>query len=290
MQNINLLFVTITTLRNNLELIASIAKAESDRRVMSSRVEIFALTGLPLINPGDDLAGLIVKQVRAQGLGIENGDIIVIGQKAVSKTEGRLVDIDKVSPSRRALDLARKVRKRAGFVEIVLRDSKRIARASRQALIVTTKHGFTCLNGGVDKSNVEGERMYALLPVNPDLSARKIRTRIQRLTKRKIGLLITDTHSRPFRLGQVEETIGVAGLDPLVDYRGKRDLFGYKLRFKNVAIADELAAAAELVMGQGTEATPVAIIRGLGRVKFKERARSSQLVVAPGQDLFKGTL
>ncbi len=257
---------------------------------MSSRVEIFALTGLPLINPGDDLAALIVKQARAQGLGIDNRDIIVIGQKAVSKTEGRLVDIDKVSPSRRALDLARKVRKRAGFVEIVLRDSKRVARASRQALIVTTKLGFTCLNGGVDKSNVEGERMYALLPVNPDLSARKIRTRIQRLTKRKIGLLITDTHSRPFRLGQVEETIGVAGLDPLVDYRGKRDLFGYQLRFKNIAIADELAAAAELVMGQGTEATPVAIIRGLGRVKFKERARSSQLVVAPGQDLFKGTL
>ncbi len=257
---------------------------------MSSRVEVSALTGLPLINPGDDLAGMIVKQARVEGLGIKNGDIIVIGQKAVSKSEGRLVDIVKVRPSKRALELARKVRKKAGFVEIVLRDAKKVARASRQALIVTTRHGFTCLNGGVDKSNVEGERMFALLPINPDLSARKIRARIQRLTKQKIGLLITDTHSRPFRLGQVEEIVGLAGLDPLVDYRGKRDLFGYELRFKNVAIADELAAAAELVMGQGTEATPVAIIRGAGRVKFKERARSSQLVVAARQDLFKGTL
>ncbi len=257
---------------------------------MLSRIEISALAGLPLINPGDDLAGMIVKQARVTGLGIKNGDIIVIGQKAVSKSEGRLVDISTVRPSKRALVLARKARKKAGFVEIVLRDSKKVARASRQALIVTTKLGFTCLNGGVDKSNVEGERMYALLPVNPDLSARKIRKRIQQLTGKKIGLLITDTHSRPFRLGQVEETIGLAGLDPLVDYRGKRDLFGYQLRFKNVAIADELAAAAELVMGQGTEATPAAIIRGVGRAKFKERGRSSQLVVAAGQDLFRGTL
>jgi len=257
---------------------------------MPSRVEIFPLTGLPLINPGDDLAGMIVKQVRMKGLSIKNGDIIVIGQKVVSKSEGRVVDVSKVRASKRALDLARRVRRKAVFVELVLRDAKKVAKASKQVLIVTTKQGFTCLNGGVDKSNVEGERMYALLPVDPDMSARKIRARIQRLTNRQVGLLITDTHSRPFRLGQVEETIGLAGLDPMADYRGKHDLFGYQLRFKNVAVADELAAAAELVMGQGTEATPVAIIRGVGRVEFKERARSSELVVAVGQDLFKGTL
>ena len=158
------------------------------------------------------------------------------------------------------------------------------------ALIVTTKHGWTCLNAGVDKSNVKGDQNYALLPTNPDASARKIRNRIRRLTGKTIGVIITDTHSRPFRLGQVEETIGIAGLKPHADYRGQRDLFGYQLKFKNVALADEVAGAAELVMGQGKEAIPAAIVRGLKRVRFQDRAKSSDLTGPASEDLFKGTL
>ena len=239
---------------------------------------------------GDDLAQLIVDRAKKIGVGIETQDILVVGQKAVSKSEGRIVNLDDVKPSKRAISLSKKIGKRPEFVEIVLRGAKRVLRADKDAFIVTTRDGATCMNGGVDKSNVEGDSAYALLPLDPDASARKLRTRINQLTGKKIGVLITDTRSRPFRRGQVEEMIGIAGLSPIVDYRGKNDLFGYQLRFKNVSIGDELASAAELVMGQGTEATPAAIIRGLRRVAFQERASSRNGVVSPKEDLFRGTL
>src|SRR6266851_1376262 len=227
---------------------------------MHGAVQILPLTGLPLIRPGDDLPRLMVEAARKLGWGIREKDVLVVGQKAVSKAEGRLVDIASVRPSKRAMVIARKTGRKPGFVQIV-----------------TTKHGWTCLNAGVDKSNVKGDQNYALLPTNPDASARKIRSRIRRLTGKEVGVIITDTHSRPFRLGQVEETIGIAGLKPHADYRGQRDLFGYRLKFKNVALADEVAGAAELVMGQGREAIPAAIVRGLKRVRFQDKARSSDL-------------
>ncbi len=235
------------------------------------------------------MAQLIVEGARRLKVGIRENDVLVIGQKAVSKSEGQLVDVDKIHPSPRAVKLAKKTGRTPGFVELVLWNTSKVVRADRSALIVRTKEGWTCLNAGVDKSNVKGPLTFALLPNNPDASARKIRTLIKRLTGRTIGVVITDTHSRPFRLGQVEETIGIAGLSPFVDYRGSRDLFGYELRFKNVAVADELAGAAELVMGQGREKVPAAIVRGLRRIKFQEHARSSRLVVSRREDLFKGT-
>ena len=257
---------------------------------MAKSLQIIPIAGLPLIRQGDKLAELIVKAAGNLGVKIRHRDVLVIGQKAVSKSEGCLVDVDHVQPSHRALDLAMKTGRAPGFVEIVLRDTEKVVRADRSALIVRTKHGWTCLNGGVDKSNVKGLLTFALLPENPDASARKIRNQIRALTGRNVGVIITDTHSRPFRLGQVEEIIGIAGLNPLVDYRGKRDLFGYQLRFKNVAVADELAAAAELVMGQGREGVPAAIVRGVTRVRFQEQARSKSLVVSRQEDLFRGTL
>ena len=257
---------------------------------MPGAVQILPLSGLPLIKPGDDLPRLIVESARRLGWGIREKDVLVVGQKAVSKAEGRLVDIVSVRPSKRAMVIARKTGRKPGFVQIVLKDSKKVVRADKMALIVTTKHGWTCLNAGVDKSNVKGDQNYALLPTNPDASARKIRSRMRRLTGKEIGVIVTDTHSRPFRLGQVEETIGIAGLKPHADYRGQRDLFGYQLRFKNVALADEVAGAAELVMGQGREAIPAAIVRGLKRVRFQDKARSSDLTGPARDDLFKGTL
>ena len=253
-------------------------------------LEIIPLTGLPLIRPGDNLAQLLVDAARRVKAGIRKGDVLVVGQKAVSKSEARLVDIDQVKPSNKALKLARRTSRNPRFVEIVLKDSKKVVAADKTRLIVTTKQGWTCLNGGVDKSNVKGPVTYALLPTNPDGSARRLRNQIRKLTGRSVGVIICDTHSRPFRLGQVEETIGLAGLNPFVDYRGKKDLFGYQLRFKNVAIADELASAAELVMGQGREKIPAALVRGMKRVKFQDQARSSGLVVSRRKDLFRGTL
>jgi len=253
-------------------------------------LEIAALDGLPLLNREDDLAALIMDRAKELGVGIRNRDVVVVGQKAVSKTEGRIVDIDNIRPSKRAIGIAKKTGKRPEFVEIVLRDSSRVLRADGEAFIVTTKAGVTCLNGGIDKSNVKGDSVYALLPQDPDRSARQLMKRIRKLSGKRVGVVICDTRSRPFRRGQVEECIGIAGLSPLVDYRGKKDLFGYTLRFKNVALADELASAAELVMGQGREASPVAIVRGLKRVRLQERASSRNLAVSTEEDLFRGTL
>jgi coenzyme F420-0:L-glutamate ligase/coenzyme F420-1:gamma-L-glutamate ligase len=257
---------------------------------MPGAVQILPLSGLPLIKPGDDLPRLIVESAHKVGWGIREKDVLVVGQKAVSKAEGRLANLSSIRPSKRAMVIARRTGRKPEFVQIVLNDSKKVVRADKMALIVTTKHGWTCLNAGVDKSNVKGEQNYALLPTNPDSSARKIRNRIRQLTGKDIGVIVTDTHSRPFRLGQVEETIGIAGLKPHADYRGQRDLFGYQLRFKNVALADEVAGAAELVMGQGREAIPAALVRGLRRVRFHDRAKSSDLTGPAREDLFKGTL
>ena len=257
---------------------------------MSGMLQIMPLDQLPLLKEGDDLAAIIVSRARILGVGIRNRDLVIIGQKAVSKAEGRIINIDDVSPSARAAKIAKKTGKSPGFVQIVLNESSKVLRADKDAFIVRTKRGSTCLNAGVDKSNVKGDNTYALLPQDPDASARRLRKRVRQLTGKQVAVVICDTRSRPFRKGQVEESIGVAGLNPLIDYRGQKDLFGYTLRFKNVAMADELASAAELVMGQGRERTPVAIIRGLTRVRFQDRVSSRLLVVRPGEDLFKGTL
>lgn len=257
---------------------------------MPNMLQILPLDQLPLLKEGDDLAAIIVSRAKELGVRIRNRDLVVIGQKAVSKAEGRIIDIRNVTPSARAAKIAKKTGKTPGFVEIVLRESSKVLRADKDALIVRTKRGATCLNAGVDKSNVKGDSTYALLPQDPDASARRLRRRIGQVTGKRVGVVICDTRSRPFRKGQVEESIGVAGLNPLIDYRGQKDLFGYTLRFKNVALADELASAAELVMGQGRERTPVAIIRGLTRIRLQDRASSRYLAVNAEEDLFRGTL
>src|SRR5690242_4753473 len=257
---------------------------------MSDTLTITRLNQLPLLKKGDDLAGIIVSRAKQLGVGIKNRDLVVIGQKAVSKAEGRIIDTSDVIPSAKAATIAKKTGKSPQFVEIVLRESSKVLRADKDAFIVRTKRGATCLNAGVDKSNVKGDTTYALLPQDPDASARRLRNRIEQLTGKQVGGVICDTRSRPFRKGQVEESIGVAGLSPLIDYRGQKDLFGYTLRFKNVSLADELASAAELVMGQGRERSPVAIVRGLKRVRFQDHATSRALVVRTEEDLFRGTL
>jgi coenzyme F420-0:L-glutamate ligase / coenzyme F420-1:gamma-L-glutamate ligase len=290
MADIKLPYNPPAIVRDNRAATSLNTRVESRISEMSGTLTITPLNQLPLLKKGDDLAGIIVSRAKQLGIGIRNRDLVVIGQKAVSKAEGRIIDIDEVNPSARALEIAKKTGKSAQFVEIVLRESSKVLRADRDAFILRTRRGATCLNAGVDKSNVKGDTTYALLPRNPDASARSLRKRIRQLTGKQVAVVICDTRSRPFRKGQVEESIGVAGLNPLIDYRGQKDLFGYTLRFKNVSLADELASAAELVMGQGREMIPVAIVRGLKRVRFQDRATSRALVVRTEEDLFKGTL
>lgn len=225
-------------------------------------VSIIPVEGLPIIKQGDDLARLIVENARKQGTSIRGGDIVVVTHVVVSRAEGNTVNLNEVVPTTFAKNVAEQFNKDPAVVEVVLREAKGIIRMGGGHIIAETKHGFICANAGVDKSNVPGENVVALLPEDPDRSARMIRSKIRGLTEKDVAVLISDTHGRALRNGEINVAIGVAGIDPVRDRRGETDLFGYVLRVKQTAVADELCSAAELVMGQADEGIPVAIIRG----------------------------
>ncbi|MCR6691998.1 MAG: coenzyme F420-0:L-glutamate ligase [archaeon YNP-LCB-003-016] len=231
---------------------------------MTTKIELIGLSSIPEVKAGDDVAKLIYEAAVREGVGIREGDIIVITHKIVSKANGLIVDLRNVKPSEKALEIAEMTGKDPRFVEVILREAKRILDVRPPFIITETHFGHICLNAGVDRSNVAGsEEICALLPRDPDEEARKIRGRLMELTGlRKIAVVISDTYSRPHRYAQIDMAIGIAGLNPIVDYKGRRDAYGYQLRFKMQAIGDELAAAAELAIGQTVERVPVVIIRG----------------------------
>lgn len=250
-----------------------------------------ALEDFPLVNVGDDVAKIIVDVASRNGLELEDGDVMVVAQKIFSKAEGRVVKLGEVVPSARAEKLAEVVGKSAKLIELVLREAKRVVKASRETLLVEDKRGLICINAGIDKSNVKGRDNFALLPEDSDRSAEKCRLEIRELTGKNVAVIICDTYSRPFRRAQVNFAIGFAGLRPFRDYRGKKDLFGQILKVKNVAVVDEIAASAELLMGQGKEARPVVIFRGLGDVVAEcEKHGVEDLYMPREEDLFKGAL
>jgi len=250
-----------------------------------------ALENFPMIKPGDNLAKIIVETARENGLKIEEGDVIAVAQKVFSKAEGRVMKLRDVTPSEKAIEIAKKTGKSPKFVELVLRETRKILKASWDVLLVEDVRGLVCINAGIDKSNIEGIDTFALLPENPDASAEECRREIKRLTGKNVAVVICDTYSRPFRRGQVNFAIGVSGIKPIKDYRGKKDLFGYILKVKNVAVVDEIAAAAELLMGQATEAKPVVIFKGLKDVvEFCQKSSVKELEISREEDLFKNAL
>jgi len=258
---------------------------------LANTISIIGLDKIPLVKPGDDVAQLIFDAASAERIQLLDADVIVISQKIVSKADGLLVDITKVKALARAKSIAKRTAKDSRLIQLILGDSTKVLRADSQTLIVRRKNGFICLNAGVDKSNVNGRLVYARLPEDADRSANEIRKKLEELSGRSLGVVVGDTYSRPFRVGQVEFAIGVAGIEPLVDYRGLKDLFGYRLKYKFVGLADEIAAASELVMGQGTERTPVAIVRGLTRLKRSEAKNlSAKLSLRKRPDLFREML
>ena len=250
-----------------------------------SIIQIIGINGLPIVKEGDNLAKLICESAEKQGTPIRDGDILVVTHVVASRAEGKIVNLDDVVPSEFAKKIAMQYDKDPAMVEVVLRESKSIKRMGDGKLITETKHGFVCANSGVDKSNVPGERIVALLPDDPDASAEKIRQEIKRLTSYDVAVIISDTHGRPLREGEINVAIGVAGIKPIKDRRGEKDLFGYVLRVKQTAVADELSSAAELVIGQADEAVPVAIIRGYKYPK-SENAKATELIRPPEKDLF----
>lgn len=213
------------------------------------------LRGLPELREGDDLARLVVERAELQ-----DGDIIVVAQKAISKIEGRIVQLDDVEPSARARELAGDGDVRR--IEVILREAKRILRTRGSLLITETHHGFVCASSGVDASNAPQPGTVVLLPVDPDASAERLRSALGELTGRDVGVVVSDSFGRPWRRGTTDVAIGAAGLEVLVDLKGERDPTGYELKTTVIAIADEIAGAAQLVMGK-LDRTPVAIVRGL---------------------------
>jgi coenzyme F420-0:L-glutamate ligase/coenzyme F420-1:gamma-L-glutamate ligase len=250
-----------------------------------SRVQIIGVRGLPIVKKRDDLAKLICIAAERQGTPIEDGDIIVVTHVVVSRVEGNVVNLDEVTPSEFAKNIAQQVEKDPALVETILRESKSIVRMRDKHLICETRHGLVCANAGVDKSNVPGERNVTLLPRNPDRSARIIRQGIRKLTGKDVAVIISDTHGRPLREGEINIAIGVAGIKPIRPHIGETDLFGYTLKVKRTAIADELASAAELVIGQTNEGIPAAIIRGYQYPKT-EKTSAKMLIRERKKDLF----
>jgi len=216
---------------------------------------IFPVRGLPELREGDDLARLITERAE-----LEDGDVLVVAQKAISKIEGRVVQLDDVEPSARARELAGDGDPRR--IEVILSEAKRILRALGSLLITETHHGYICASSGVDSSNAPGPGTVVLLPVDPDASAAELRARLRELTGRNVGIVVSDSFGRPWRQGTTDVAIGAAGVEVLRDLKGARDPNGYELRSTVIAIADEIAGAAELVMGK-LDRAPVAILRGL---------------------------
>jgi coenzyme F420-0:L-glutamate ligase / coenzyme F420-1:gamma-L-glutamate ligase len=240
-------------------------------------IQIIPVHGLPEIREGDDLGALIAGRAE-----VEDGDVVVVAQKVVSKSEGRVIKIDSLDPSAKAIELAGDERD-PREVEAVLREAKQIIRERGPLVIAQTRHGFICASAGVDRSNAPEPGTLVLLPLDPDASARAIRDRIRGLAEKTVAVVVTDSFGRPFRQGTTDVAIGVAGLQPILDLRGTTDRIGYELRSSRVAIADEIAAAADLARGKA-EGVPIVLVRGLG---IEGDGTAQELVIEPELDLFR---
>ena len=239
-------------------------------------IQLLPVHGLPEIREGDDLAALVTERVELQ-----DHDVLVLAQKAVSKAEGRIVRIDSFEASEKAVELAGDERD-PRELEVILREAKRIVRERGPLVIAETQHGFICASAGVDHSNAPEPGTLVLLPLDPDGSARRLRERVAELTGADVGVVVTDSFGRPFRQGTTDVAIGVAGIPPILDLRGTKDRIGYELRASRVAIADEIAAAADLARGKA-EGVPAVVVRGL---RLEGDGTAQEIVIEPELDLF----
>ena len=249
----------------------------------AAELRVIGLGGLPDVRPGDDIAALILEAAERQGTPLAAGDVLVVTQKIVSKAEGRLVVLAEVKPGPEAARLAQETEKDPRVVELILRESRRIVRQAGPVLITETRHGFVCANAGVDASNV-GRGLVTLLPEDPDRSAVGIRVGLRKRAGLDVAVVISDTFGRPWREGHTNVAVGIAGMEAFVDYVGQVDPYGHDLRVSTLAVADELAGAAELVMGK-LSGVPAAIIRGYEYPKGRGTARD---MIRPAErDLFR---
>ena len=252
---------------------------------MPPEIRAVGIEGLPEVQAGDDLAGQIIDAAAAQGTPIEDGDVVVVTQKIVSKAEGRVMTIDEVEASPLAIAITEGHRRDPRHTEMILRESRRVVRMDRGVIISETYHGYICANAGIDASNIPGDNAICLLPVDPDASARRIRETIRERLGVDAAVLVSDTFGRPWRNGAINVSIGVAGFNPVISYVGEFDPHGNELHTTTIAVADELAATAELVTGK-LLGVPVALIKGYPYERMED-ADSRAIVRDPDKDLFR---
>jgi coenzyme F420-0:L-glutamate ligase/coenzyme F420-1:gamma-L-glutamate ligase len=258
-------------------------------------IKIIGLKEVPLIKKGDKIPEIIISALDKNGLALEDGDIIVIAQTIISKSNGRTRNLNEIIPSERAIELHTLIKTKAKdhglpeknpeLIQAILDESKQIIK-NEHVLITETKYGFVCADAGIDKSNIEGKGIITLLPENPDKNAEKIRKVLKSQTKKEVAIIISDSFGRAFRIGAIGTAIGVSGINPILDMRGKKDLFGYKLQTTIIGQVDSLAAAAQLVMGEADEGIPIVLIRGYS-FEFDEKSRIKSILRTKETDLFR---
>ncbi|PIE81041.1 MAG: coenzyme F420-0:L-glutamate ligase [Chloroflexi bacterium] len=254
----------------------------------SMKISLTAVPHIPEVQPGDDITAIIISALSAADMLLQSGDVVAVAQKIVSKAENRFVRLSSVTPGAKAREVAEFTEKDPRLVELILQESDEISRMKPGVLVTRHKLGFTSANAGIDRSNVgrhENEEMVLLLPINPDKTAAALRNAFQQELGVSVGVVITDSHGRPFRLGTVGIAIGVAGIPALWDRRGEPDRDGHILQYTDVGVADEIAAAAGLVMGQGNEGCPVVLVRGLNLPL--QNGLASDLIRAKEMDLYQ---
>jgi coenzyme F420-0:L-glutamate ligase/coenzyme F420-1:gamma-L-glutamate ligase len=253
---------------------------------LKQEIRVLPVRILRDVRPGDKLYSLILRALVRNKITLEDGDIVVIAQKIVSKAEGQIVRLSSLTPSSFAIQLAKQYKKDPRTTELVLRQSKNIVKISNGVIISETRHGFICANAGVDQSNImNSEETALLLPDDPDASAKQIMLKLREKTNREIAVIITDSFGRPFRNGQTNVAIGIAGINPIMSYVGKEDMYGKKLKVTEIAVVDELASTAELVMGK-SKRIPIAVIRGFDFIR-SENALINGLIREREKDLFR---
>jgi len=251
-------------------------------------IQLIGLKGIPILKKGDDLVVIILAAMEQMGLEIEKGDIFVIAETVISRIEGRVRTLSEIIPTQEAIKIATELQKDPRLVTLILQESKKILKMAVingiGKIIVETNQGYICADAGIDSSN-SPRGMVTLLPIEPDRSATRLREQIYNLTKKDVAIIISDTHGRPFRRGAINIALGVSGIEEIHDYRGIPDLFGYTLQKTQVAIADELASAAELIMGEANEGIPIVLIRGY---KYNNKdGKGIRLLRPPEEDLFR---
>jgi coenzyme F420-0:L-glutamate ligase/coenzyme F420-1:gamma-L-glutamate ligase len=244
-------------------------------------INLIGLTHIPLVTEGDVLSELILKSAELEDINLENGDILVVAETLISKAEGNFVDLKSVNPSIDAINIANKTGKDPKIVEIIIQESNEIVRMGSDFIVTETHHGFICANAGIDESNIDAGKAKPM-PVNPDKSANQLRNKLEESTGKELAVIISDTQGRPFREGAVGVAIGASGINSLWNRQGEMDLYGRELQITQIAVVDELAAAASLIMGQADEGIPVVIIRGYSSFnKLRNTSNGAKSLIRP---------